>query len=277
MNDRLTVVAGAHGGGWHSESQNTPFSQTVGSFNPRASFSYRIGDRGVAVHGSVYGGFRAPTLNELYRGFRVGNDVTDANEALKPEKLKAGEGGLLFSHRRASVRVTGFWNVLNDTVTNVTISTSPSLIVRQRQNADKVRSTGVEFEGDVRLPRSVSVGFTSAITASRFKGDTSLKNYRVPQVAKYNVGLNIRYDNRVWTVSGQLRVTGPQFQDDVNALALRRATVVDVFGGRTIARRLNAFVAIENLFDSNYDVGRTPAHAVGLPRAVRGGIKFDFP
>ena len=277
VNDRLTVVAGTRGDDWYSASQNTSFSQTVGSFNPRASLSYRLGDGGVSVRASVYQGFRAPTLNELYRGFRVGNNVTDPNEALKPEKLTAGDGGLLFSRGRASARVTGFWAVLDDTVTNVTISTSPSLNIRQRQNADKMRSRGVEFEGDVRLPRSVSLGFTSAITNSRFSGDTGLKNYRVPQVAKYNVGLNLRYDNRVWIGSGQLRVTGPQFEDDVNALALRRATVFDVFGGRTLARRLNAFVAIENVFDNKYDVGRLPTRMLGLPRAVRAGVQVIFP
>ena len=43
VNDRLTVLAGAHGDGWYSASQNTSFSQTIGAFNPRASFSYRIG------------------------------------------------------------------------------------------------------------------------------------------------------------------------------------------------------------------------------------------
>ena len=46
--------------------------------------------------------------------------------------------------------MTGFWSVLHDTVTNVTVSTSPSLNIRQRQNAGSMRSAGVEFEADVR-------------------------------------------------------------------------------------------------------------------------------
>ena len=277
VTDRLTVVAGAHGDGWHSEARNQSFSQTVGSFSPRASFSYRIADSGVVVRGSVYGGFRAPTLNELYRGFRIGNNVTNPNERLRPEKLKAGEGGLLVSHGRASARVTGFWNVLTDTITNVTIATSPELNIRQRQNADKMRSAGVELEGDLRLPRSVTLSITSALTSSRFKGQTRLRNYRVPQVPTYTVGLNARYDSRAWTISGQLRVTGPQFDDDVNTLLLRRATVFDAFGSRRIARGLNAFVAVENLFDSDYDVGRLPTRTTGLPRAVRTGIQVALP
>jgi len=277
VTDRLIVVAGAHGDGWHSEAQTESFSQTVGSFSPRAAFSYRIADTGVVVRGSVYGGFRAPTLNELYRGFRIGNNVTNPNETLRPEKLTAGEGGLVVSRGRASARVTGFWNVLNNTITNVTVSTSPELNIRQRQNADKLRSTGVELEGDLRLPRSVSVGISSAITNSRFKGRTKLRNYRVPQVANYSVGVNIRYDSRTWTVSGQLRVSGPQFDDDVNTLLVRRSTVVDAFGSRRVARGLNAFVAVENLFDSQYDVLRLPVRTIGLPRAVRSGIQVAFP
>lgn len=277
LSDRLTVVAGVRGDGWHSESHNTSFSKSVGAFNPRASIAYRVGDSGVTMRGSVYRGFRAPTLNELYRGFRLGINVTNPNEALKPERLTAGEGGLLISHGRVSTRVTGFWNVLADAITNVTISTSPALNIRQRQNADKVRSIGVEFEGDVRLPRSVSVGVTSAITDARFKGATSLRDNLVPPIARYNFGLSMRFDNRLWTVSGQLRVTGEQFEDDINTLTLHRATVLDVFGGRTIGRRLTVFVAIENVFDTDYDVGRTPIRTVGLPRAIRAGVRLAYP
>jgi len=60
------------------------------------------------------------------------------------------------------------------------------------------------------------------------------------------------------TIARSARVTGPQFEDDQNVFTLRRATVIDVFGGRTLARRLTAFVAVENVFDAVYDVGRTP-------------------
>jgi outer membrane cobalamin receptor len=269
--DRLTVVAGAHGDRWHTESQNTPFSKTLGALNPRASFAYRLGD-GVSIRGSAYGGFRAPTLNELYRGFRTGNTQTDPNEALAPERLKGGEGGLLATRGRVSARITGFWNVLDDAITNITLSITPQLITKQRANADKVRSAGVEFEGDARLPGSLSVSFTSAIVNAQFAGSTSLRGNRVPQVPELNMGLNIRYSHRAWTASGQLRVTGAQFEDDLNLFALRRATVMDVFASRTLSGKVNAFVAVENLFNSEYDVGRTPILTVGLPRAARAGV-----
>jgi len=276
-NDRLTFVTGAHADAWHAASLGSSFSQTKGAFNPRLSVAYRFGESGLAVRGGFAGGFRAPTLNELYRRTQRGNDVTVANEALTPEHLRMADAGVVFSRGRAAARVTGFWSMLYDTVTNVTVSTSPSLNIRQRQNAGSMRSTGVEFEGDVRLPHSWTAAFSASIIDARFTGATRLRGFRVPQVAKYSAGLDVRFNTAPWTASGQVRITGAQFDDDVNTRVLKRAMVVDLFGGRTVVRRIMIFLAIENLFDTDYEVGRIPVRTLGLPRAVRGGVQILFP
>src|SRR5258706_10686849 len=117
-----------------------------------------MGNTGLSLRGSAYKGFRAPTLNELYRGFRAGNTDTRPNEALQPERLAGGEGGVLFARGRASTRATAFWNVLDDTITNITLSITPQLITKQRANADKARAAGGKFESDPRVPRSPPLG-----------------------------------------------------------------------------------------------------------------------
>ncbi len=276
VNDRLTVVMGAHLDRWHTQSKNTSYDKTLGSFSPRASFAHSLGS-GISVRGSAYKGFRAPTLNELYRGFRAGNTQTNPNEALAPEKLTGADAGVLATRGRLSARVTGFWNVLDDVITNVTLSSTPQLIIKQRANADKMRTAGVEFETSVRVRTSWSMALSSAIVDARFKGETSLRDNRVPQVPEYNVGLSMRYSHNTWTASGQLRVTGAQFEDDLNAFTLRRATVVDMFGSRSLGGKVSAFVAVENAFNSTYDVGRTPILTTGVPRAARAGVQISFP
>ncbi|HEY7187719.1 MAG TPA: TonB-dependent receptor [Vicinamibacterales bacterium] len=276
VTERMTFVAGVHGDAWHSSSDTSSFSQTVGSFSPRLSIAYRAGDSGVVIRGVVFGGFRAPTLNELYRSFQVGNDLTLPNEKLTPERLKSAEAGVTFSRSIASIRVTGFWSVLDDAVTNVTVATSPGLNVRTRENADRIRSRGLEFEGDVRLSRPLSVAVTGALIDSRFQG-TVLHGFRVPQVPNYSVVGTFRYRDPEWTGSAQIRLVGSQFDDDVNTRLLDRAAVVDVFAGRTIARRTLVFVALENLFDADYDAGKIPESIAGLPRAVRAGVQFALP
>jgi outer membrane cobalamin receptor len=275
--DRLTVVLGAHGDAWHSTSRLTANSTSSGSFNPRASASYRVGGSGITVRGAVYHGFRAPTLNEFYRNFSSGNTQTRPNEGLGPERLTGGDAGILVSRGPASARVTGFWTVLDDAITTVTLSSTPQQIIRQRANADRLLASGAEFEGELRLRGSLSVAFTSGLVSSRFKGDTNLRGKRAPQVPNYNLGLSVRFVRSPWTASSQFRVTGPQFEDDLNVFTLRRAEVWDVFASRTLAGRVNAFVAVENLLDATYDVGRTPILTIGLPRAARAGVVLTLP
>ncbi|MDQ6708082.1 MAG: TonB-dependent receptor, partial [Acidobacteriota bacterium] len=94
------------------------------------------------TRGSVYRGFRAPALNELYREFRVGNTVTQANAALRPETLFGAEAGVDFIGESSTVRMTVYRNALSGLITNVTLSSAPNLIVRQRRNAADSLSRG---------------------------------------------------------------------------------------------------------------------------------------
>ncbi len=50
----------------------------------------------ITMRAAAYLGWRLPTLNELYRPFRVGADATAANAALAPERLRGVEAGLEF-------------------------------------------------------------------------------------------------------------------------------------------------------------------------------------
>jgi outer membrane receptor protein involved in Fe transport len=116
------------------------------AFSPRAWLSKRF-DKGVEVSASAYRAFRAPTLNELYRNFRVGNVVTNANADLRAERLTGGEAGIGFSPlgERLFVRGNVFWSDIDDSIANVTLTTTPALITRQRQNLGAIRARGVEL------------------------------------------------------------------------------------------------------------------------------------
>jgi outer membrane receptor protein involved in Fe transport len=274
--DRLTVVLGAHADTWRSTSIQTGFAKSSHAFSPRAALAYRVVDL-VTVRGAVYHGFRAPTLNEFYRNFSAGSTLTRANEALGPERMTGGDAGVLIGTGRASARITGFWNRLDNAITAITLSSTPTQIVRLRANADRLESNGVELEGHVRVTNGVSLNAALGVTSVHFTGNTTLRGNRVPQVPSYNIGTGVQYSRQPWTASAQLRVTGPQFEDDQNVFTLRRATVVDAFGGRSLTRWISAFAAVENLFDSIYDVGRTPVLTTGLPRTARIGLRMFVP
>src|SRR5256712_14151795 len=110
------------------------------------------------VRASAYQGFRVPTINELYRVFRVRNDVTVANEHLRPERLTGGELGVQQRWGPLEARVTAFWNEVRDLVANVTLATPlpdcpAGTTCRQRQNLDLSRIRGFESELELRLTR----------------------------------------------------------------------------------------------------------------------------
>ena len=200
-----------------------------------------------------------------------------ANEALGPERMTGGDAGLLIGNARASARITGFWNRLDNAITAITISSTPTQIIKQRANADRVQSNGVELEGNGRVMNGLTLNAAIGVTSVHYTGNTTLHGNRVPQVPSYNLGAGIHYSRQSWTASAQLRVTGAQFEDDLNVFTLRRATVVDLFGGRTLTRWISAFAAVENVFDSIYDVGRTPVLTTGLPRSARVGVRVFLP
>ncbi|HEX8381089.1 MAG TPA: TonB-dependent receptor, partial [Allosphingosinicella sp.] len=121
----------------------------------RAGVAWRAGD-GVTVRGAAYLGWRLPTLNELYRPFRVGTDATAANAGLAPERLQGVEAGLDWRPApRARIAFTAFANRLTGAIANVTLGRGPGNFpgvgfvaaggdYRQRQNLESIDAKGLE-------------------------------------------------------------------------------------------------------------------------------------
>lgn len=274
----VTLVAGVRGDFWRS----TPLlpdspRHALNFFSPRASIAWQVRPS-VSLHGSAYRAYRSPTLNELHRSFRVGNTFTEGNPLLEPERLTGVEAGAQVAGGRYSARATAFLNHLDDVVTNVTLRTTPTLITRQKQNADNVRAGGIEAEVEVRPHPTLTLSGLAAWTDSSFRSSAALPalaGNRVPQVPRYQLGAGVTYaDPRRLTASLQLRMVAEQFDDDLNQFRLGPFAVADAYVGRALGRRAQVYVAVENLAGVEYDTGRTPVRTVGWPRSVRGGVRL---
>jgi outer membrane receptor protein involved in Fe transport len=250
------------------------------AWSPRLAFLYRAGSS-LTLSASAYRSFRAPSLNELYRSFRVGNVETLANEGLDAERLSGIEGGAMLSSGRVFLRTTAFWMEIDDAIANVTLEATPTLITRQRENLGRIRSRGVELDLESRLGRSwkLSAGYLfvdSAVTAARAAPE--LVGLRTPQVARHQGSFELSFeDPRIVRAALQARWLGRQFEDDQNRLPLDPSLAVDVFLSRAVIAGLDAFVAAENVFDERSDVGRTPVRTIGPPRALRAGLRLRLP
>jgi len=253
--------------------------RTETAFSPRLSLLHKLTET-VSIFASGYRAFRAPTLNELYRSFRVGNVLTLSNERLRAERLTGGEAGASFSALagKLAVRSAFFWSEITRPIANITLAVTPALITRQRQNLGRTRSRGVEFEADARITRTVTLsgGYQFAdATVLQFPANTSLEGLLIPQTPRHQLTFQARYSNpsRV-TIAIQGRAVGEQFDDDQNLLGLDRFFTLDLFASRALGRNLEAFAAFENLFDQRYAIGRTPVKTIGPPLLARVGIRL---
>jgi outer membrane receptor protein involved in Fe transport len=254
----------------------TPFADRENAgFSPSLGAVYQLTHL-VALTGSAYGAFRSPTLNELYRSFRLGNVLTQANDSLHPERLRGAEGGVTIGSAPLFLRATYFWNKIHDAVGNRTLSTTPALITRQRQNIGDILARGVEVELEANLPyhlltRTAYEYSDSTISRSL---DTSLLGLRTPQVPLHSASQSIMYNGRRWSGTVTGRYATRQFDDDLNTFVLPSYFTADVMLRWRLGSRVEPYVACENLLDRDYFTGRTPTPTLGTPRLVRAGLRL---
>lgn len=262
LNPRLELQLGTRLDVWENRGSQA-------SLNPKAGLLLRAAAP-LTLRGSVYRGFRAPTLNELYRPFRVGNILTEANPDLSAETLWGAEGGFdLHPASNLLLRVNGFWSRLEEAVSNVTLSIEPDLILRQRRNLGGARIRGME--GEFRWKLSPYWDIEAAYLLSDSTDSDS--GLRLPQTALHQGFAGIRYLGPVIASAG-LRWVGRQFEDDLEDLPLERFVVVDLLLRRPLRDDLTLELAVENLLDEAFSIGRTPWETLGQPRTVRAGLRF---
>ncbi len=271
------------------------------AFSPKVALLYQATDQ-LSMRSSFYKGFRAPTINEQFRPFRVRNDITEANAGLDPERLIGGEVGMDYSIMRNLLgRLTAFWNEVKDPVVNVTKGIGQGAVMepcgfvpvggvcRQRENLDRTRIRGIEAELEYRphpswaFSSSYLYNHTEVLSAPN---QPELEGKRIAQVPRHQVTMKVGYTNpSLINVSVQGRFIGDQYEDDLNSLKLGDFFVLDLMLWRPIpVPKLSAgeiFFAVENLFDRDYEVAKTGTSTnnivtTGTPLLVHGGIRVRF-
>ncbi|MCU6454571.1 TonB-dependent receptor [Sphingomonas sp. A2-49] len=247
-----------------------------------SAFTGRIGAAyapvpAVTLRTAAYRGWRLPTLNELYRPFRVGNDVTAANAALAPERLVGIEAGVtLAPFAGASVAATLFRNRLDDAIANVTLSATPTSASRIRRNLDAIRSQGVEVDARYTIGALVALASWSHVDARvRASGPAAaLDGLRPAQTPRDAVSATLGWQRRGTALSATVRHVARQYDDDQNSRSLAPATTLDGYAALPLTRGLTIEARAENLFDERVEAGISGAAIVerASPRTLWVGL-----
>ncbi|MEM8694650.1 MAG: TonB-dependent receptor [Pseudomonadota bacterium] len=261
-------------------------------FTGRAGLAWQP-DNPITIRAAGYTGWRLPTLNELFRPFRVGSDVTGANALLRPETLDGVEIG--FDYRPASIldlSGTIFYNRLDDAIANVTVGQGAGFfpgigfvpgggLARQRQNLEAIEAVGVELDARARFAEW-SIAFSYAFTDAEVEASgaaVALDGLRPVQVARHNGSATLAYAREMGGEAAiTLRYIGGRFEDDLNQRRLDDALTVGARALIPLYGPLKVELRAENIFDAQVDAA---VSGVGLieratPQTFWAGLRFAF-
>jgi outer membrane receptor protein involved in Fe transport len=243
------------------------------------------------LRSAAYGGFRAPSLNELYRPFRLGNNLTEANPGLTPEKLYGAEIGFGQSLETVTWDVTGFYNQLHGAITNVTVAHGPVTVpglgtvpvgglLIQRQNAGNVHATGIESEVHWQANDWLALDAAFDYVDAHVEGGTAaaqLTGKRPAQAPRFTLtgGFHATPLDRL-TLSANLRYESTRFADDQNTLPLAPAATVDARISYRLWEGLSAYLAGDNLFNARVATTESADFVTNYaaPRILRIGVSW---
>jgi outer membrane receptor protein involved in Fe transport len=256
----------------------------------RAGFAWRAA-AGLRLRGAAYLGWRLPTLNELYRPFRVGPDATAANAALAPERLKGFEAGIDWQPLSGlELRATAFDNRLTGAIANVTLGRGPGVFpgvgfvgaggeYRMRQNLDAIDARGLELDARLGLGAwSLSAGWSWVDAEVEASGAAlPLNGLRPAQTPRHSLSSTVAWhDPNGARASATARYAGSQYEDDLNRQRIPSAFTFDAAASWPVGRGIALEARVENLGNERV-VAAISGQGVlerATPRTLWIGLRF---
>ncbi|HVF36938.1 MAG TPA: TonB-dependent receptor, partial [Sphingomicrobium sp.] len=255
----------------------------------RLALGRKIGSA-MNVRAGAYGSWRLPTLNELYRPFRVGPDATAANGRLDPERLRGIEAGVDWKPAgTVKLSATMFANRLEGAIANVTLGAGPGTfpgvgfvaaggIYRQRHNIDSILSRGLEVDASTeRGPWQARLSY--ALTKARLRATgpgAALDGKQPAQVPRHSASASIGWSRSDLSADLAIRYVGAQFEDDINVRRLPGGLTVDSRASIPLGRRMAVELRGENLLDRRVLAGIAAdgTRERALPRTFWLGLRL---
>ncbi|MCX7358078.1 MAG: TonB-dependent receptor [Alphaproteobacteria bacterium] len=237
------------------------------------------------LRSAAYAGFRSPTLNELHRPFRVGNDVTEANAALEPERIVGFDFGVGGDYANWSWDAGVFATRLDDAIVNVTLGAGPGTFppgvfvptggaYRERQNAGAINAAGVEAEAHGEWNERVGWRVALNYTDAEF-GSGPLAGLRPAQSPEWSASAGVEWRPLdATTLSAALIYETARFEDDLNSRELDAAATLDLRAEQRLRAGVSVYAALDNALDADVETAETGdgIESFGPPRGFRVGL-----
>lgn len=242
---------------------------------------------------SLSHGFRVPTLNELYRPYRVVNDITEANPLLGPETSSGLEWTMSYSSPNPVHGEIGLFGYrLEDMVSNVFLSAGPGVdpvcgfvpgggSCNVRENVERSQVLGGELRLGVDLTRQLTMTVHAVYTHTEIveaPESSGLTGKAFPQAPQFRGSVEVDWRPTEATRAFlRYNYIGPQYDNALNTRELSAANTVDfAIDYRFVSTPWSIGLAVNNLLDAEVEAGLSSGGLITLaePRIIRLAVRY---
>ena len=225
--------------------------------------------RNCSLRASYAGGFRAPTLKEMYMDFNMANVfMIYGNEDLKRESSQNFSLSAEYLKSRYNVTLTGYFNLVDNRITTVWDQTLGGMVY---SNIAQMNISGLNADAAAKYPCGLGVRLSYAYTHVHIpKGEPYFSSTRPHSAtAKIDYGKDWKNYGFDVTLSGRVlsRVTTDEYVDyenpdaGVNSTTYPAYTIWKLNLSQRVYRGIRVNATVDNLFNYRPDhyYNSTPA------------------
>lgn len=248
--------------------------------SPKLGLMYKL--RNCSLRGSYSGGFRAPTLKEMYMNFFMGNIfMIYGNPELKPESSHNFSLSAECMKGQHNLTVTGFYNIVDN---RITTAWNQALGGQVYTNMSRLQVAGLDANASGRYNCGISWRLSYAYTYEHIKkGEPMLSSTR-PHTATARIAYDKDWRNYGFSVALTGRYLSELTTDVYTEITSYEKTEKQTYPGYSIWklnlsqrvwRGINITLAVDNLFNyrPNYYYSNSPS-TTGTTCSV--GLSLDI-
>ena len=235
------------------------FSETkLSHLSPKLGLMYKLGN--CSLRGSYAGGFRAPTLKEMYMNFYMGNIfMIYGNPDLKPESSHNFSLSAEYMKGNHNLTVTGFYNIVDN---RITTAWNQALGGQVYTNMSRLQVMGVDANASGKYRCGISWRLSYAYTYEHIKKGEPMLSATRPHTATARIAYDKDWNNYGLSVALTGRYLSKLTTDVYTEMTSYEQTEKQTYPGYTIwklsfAQRvwkgINITLAVDNLFNYRPD------------------------
>lgn len=226
----------------------------VSHLSPKIGLMYK--QRRFTFRGSYAGGFRAPTLKEMYMNFDMASVfMIYGNRDLKAESSHNFSLSGEYTKQYYNFSLTGYHNAVDN---RITTAWNTELKGMQYMNIAKINITGIDANASARFPSGIGARLSYAFTHERIEKGQPLLSQTRPHAATARIeygktwkkyGFNIALNGRLLSKLTTHEYTSLTSYEEVEEVTYPGYTIWKLSLMQTFRQGLSLIIGVDNLFN----------------------------